>query len=85
MERCGIDRVQAARARRSDRREAVVAQDLEVLRYRGLGDAELGADRLSDLARAQLAVGEELEDPPSDRVTEDIERVHNAKVKAPLI
>jgi len=52
-----------------------------VLRHGGLGDAELRADRLGDPARAQLAIGEKLEDPPSDRVTEDIERMHGTECK----
>jgi hypothetical protein len=42
----------------------------------GLADAELGADDVGDLAGGELPVGEQLEDPASDRVPQDVERVH---------
>ena len=47
-----------------------------MLRDGRLRDAELGLDDGGDRPRGQLAVGEELEDPPPDRVAEDVERVH---------
>jgi hypothetical protein len=47
-----------------------------VLRHAGLGDPELRLDRRRDGAGRLLAVGEELEDPPPDRVAEDVERMH---------
>ncbi len=48
-----VERVQAARALGEHRREAAVAQHLELLRDRGLGDAELGGDDLDDLCRSR--------------------------------
>ena len=70
------DGVQPPRALGADRREAAVAQDLEMLRHGRLRDPELGLDDGGDRARSRLPFGEELEDPPPDRVAEDVERVH---------
>ena len=36
--------------------------------------------RISNLARGQFAVGEQFHDPPSDRIPEDVERVHHSIV-----
>ena len=83
VERRRVDGVQPARALRPDRREPAVAQDLEVLRDGRLRDPELGLDDRRDRARGQLAVGEQLEDPAADRVSEDVERVHAAKIQSP--
>jgi hypothetical protein len=47
-----------------------------VLADRRLGDAELRLDDGPQLSRALLARGEQLQDPPADRVAEDVERVH---------
>ena len=52
-----------------------------MLRDGRLRDPELGLDDGGDRPRAQLAVGEQLEDPPPDRVAEDIERVHGRIIK----
>ena len=41
-----------------------------------LGDPELLLDDRADRAGGQLALGEQLEDPPAHRVAEHIERVH---------
>ena len=35
---------------------------------------------VADLARAQLAVGEQLEDAPADRIAEDVECVHGSMI-----
>ena len=83
--RCGVDRVQPAGAFGPDRRKPAVAEDLEVLRDRRLRDAELRLDDLRDRARGALAVGEELEDPAADGVTQDVERVHAGNIKSMLI
>ena len=53
-----------------------------MLRDRWLRDAELGLDDIADRPRRQLAIREELEDPPPDRVTEDIERLHVGRIQA---
>jgi prolyl-tRNA editing enzyme YbaK/EbsC (Cys-tRNA(Pro) deacylase) len=47
-----------------------------VLRHRRLGDAELLLDDGTDLTGRPLAVGEQVQDPPADRITEDVEGVH---------
>ena len=82
VERRRVDGVEPPRAVRPDRREAAVAQDLEVLRDGRLRDAELGLDDRGDRPRGQLAVGEQLEDPAADRVAEDVERVHAATLQS---
>ena len=71
-----VDGVEPPRAVRPDGREAAVAQDPEVLRDGRLRDPELGLDDRGDRPRGQLAIGEQLEDPPPDRVAQDVERVH---------
>ena len=82
LERRGVDRVQPARADRSHGREPAVPEHLQVLRDSRLRDAELRLHDRGDVPRGDLAIGEELEDPASDRVTEDVERVHLASVEA---
>jgi hypothetical protein len=57
----------------SDGREATVAQDLRCCRTAGC-EIPNSAWTTAVIARGQLAIGERLEDPPSDRVAEDIER-----------
>ena len=47
-----------------------------MLRDGRLRDPELGLDDGRDRPGRELAIGEELEDPPSDRVAQDVERVH---------
>ena len=84
-ERRRVDGVEPPGALGPDRREPAVAQDLEVLRDGRLRDPELRLDDRGDRPGGQLAVGEQLEDPPPDRVAEDVERVHEAIVKATLI
>ncbi len=51
-----------------------------MLRNGRLSDAELRPDDCDDLPRRLLFVEEQFEDPPADRVTEDIESVHVATV-----
>jgi hypothetical protein len=41
-----------------------------------LADAELGADGGGDVPGRQLPVGEQFQDPPPDRVAENVEGVH---------
>ena len=47
-----------------------------MLRHGGLRDPELALGDLGDRPGGQLAVREQLEDPPPDRVAQDVERVH---------
>src|SRR5690606_35448770 len=82
-QRAGVERVGPAPALGPDPGEAGVPQHLELLRDGRLGDAELGAYDVDDLARAELALGEQLHDAAPYRVTEDRERVH-APLLAPL-
>ena len=48
-----------------------------MLRHRRLRDAELVVDGVAHRTGLELPVVEELQDPPADRVTEDVERVHD--------
>lgn len=75
-----VDGIQASRALGAHAREAVVAQHFELLRHRGLGDAELLRDHLHDLARGVLAEGQELQDATPNRITQDVEGVHQPPV-----
>jgi hypothetical protein len=45
----------------------------------GLREAELLLHDGGDLAGRLLAVGEQLEDPPPDRVAQNLERMHGAR------
>jgi uncharacterized protein len=60
----------------ADTCEPVVPQHLEVLRDGGLGNAELVLHHGGHLAGGPLTVGEQLEDPPPNRVAENVEGVH---------
>ena len=51
-----------------------------MLRHRRLGDAELALDDLADGAGRELAVGHQLEDPPPDRVAQNVERMHGQMI-----
>ena len=56
-----------------------------MLGYRRLGDRELRLDGGTDGPRRLLAVGEQFENAPPDRIAEDVERVHIPKIKLLLI
>jgi len=58
----------------------VLAQHAQVLGDRGLRDPELGPDGGGEVSRGELARGEQLQDPPTHRVAEDVERVHPANI-----
>ena len=77
-QRLAFHGVEASGAVGAHRGEAAVAQHLQVLRHRRLGDAELALDHLDDAARRRFAVGEQLEDAPAHRVAQDVEGVHVA-------
>ena len=47
-----------------------------MLRYGGLGDAELRADDVGHRAGRLLAVREQFENAPANRVAEHVQRVH---------
>ena len=80
VERCRVDGIEPPGSCRPDRGEPAVTQHLEMLRHGRLGDPEFGLDDDGDLPGGQLPIGEELQDPASDRVAEDIERVHVPKI-----
>src|SRR5690606_19185138 len=58
-QRRGVEAVDPARALWADGGKARLAENLEVLADRGLGDAELGGDDLHHLARGVLALGQQ--------------------------
>ena len=80
-QRSGIDGVQPPRPVGTHPGEAVLPQHLQVLRGGRLGDAELPVHDLGQPAGRLLAVGEQLQHSASDRVTEDVERVHGRNLK----
>lgn len=51
-----------------------------MLGYPRLGDAELLLDDRADLACRPFAVREELEDPASNRIAQDVESVHGRTI-----
>jgi hypothetical protein len=76
----GLHGVETTRTLRADARKAVLAKHTQVLRDRGLADAEFQGDDSHDLTRRPLVLEEQLEDPPAHRVCEDVERVHRGRV-----
>ena len=85
LERLRRDGVEAAGTLRPHRREPRLAQYPQMLRHRGLRDAELALHLLADLAGAALALCQEFEDAPAHRVSEDVERVHETMFALRLI
>src|SRR5204863_7823699 len=71
---------QASRAIGPHRREAVLAQDLQLPRDGRLRDPELLLDDRADRAGGPLAAGQQLEDPAAHRVAEHVERMHAPSV-----
>ena len=84
-QRSTVHRVQPALTFWPYRSEAVVPQHFQMLGYRRLGDRELRLDGGTDGPRRLLAVGEQFENAPPDRIAEDVERVHIPKIKLLLI
>ena len=84
-QRSTIHRVQPPLAIRPHRGEAVVPQHFQMLGYRRLGDRELRLDGGTDGPCRLLAVGEQFENAPPDRIAEDVECVHIPKIKLLLI
>ena len=78
VERRGIDRVEAAGALGPNGRESAIAEDLEVLRHGRLRDPELCLDDRTDRTGGHLTIGQQLQDPAPDGVSEDIECVHRS-------
>jgi hypothetical protein len=68
--------VHARRPSGYGRGEPGLAQDPEVAGDRGLGDAELRPDSVGQRTGRPVPLGEELREPASDGVTEDVECVH---------
>ena len=81
----GIDGVEPAGALGADRGEPVVPQHPQVLRHSRLRDAELPLDDLGDRTGGPLPIGEQLQDPAPDRITEDIEGVHESDYDQPRL
>ena len=63
-------------------REAGVAQHPQVVGDGGLADAELRADDVGQCARRLVALREQFDEPPADRIAEDVERVHATFISA---
>ena len=71
-----LDRIEAAGAFGANVREAIVPEHAQVLRHRGLRDAELGLNDLDDVPRGELAAGEQFENASPDGIGEDLESMH---------
>jgi hypothetical protein len=75
-----VEPVVATRTIGANANEASVPEDSQVLGYSGLGDCELVLHDRGDRPRRQLVVDEQLQDPASHRVAEDVEGVHQPPV-----
>src|SRR5262249_37047651 len=79
-QRARVDGIDTARPLGTYRREPTLPQDLELLRHGRLRDPELPRDDLDDFAGGMLALDKELQDAPSNRIAEDVERIHQDPV-----
>jgi hypothetical protein len=79
-QRARVDGIDAACPLGAYRRKPALPQDLELLRHCRLSDTELPRDDLDDLPGRMLALDQEFQDAPSNRIAEDIERVHQDPV-----
>src|SRR3954463_9776105 len=80
LEPAGIYRIEPSLRVRAHLCKAALAQHLEMLRHRRLGDAELGADRLHHFAGRHLSRTEQFEDATADGIGQDFEGVHQLPV-----
>src|SRR5262245_49149504 len=79
-QRARVHGIDAACPLGTHRRKPALSQDLELLRDGRLRDTELPRDDLDDLPGRMLALDQEFQDTPSNRIAEDIERVHQDPV-----
>ncbi len=84
VQRRGLHRIEPPGTVGTHRREAAVAQHLQVLRHRRLGDAELALNHLDNAARRHFPRGQHLEDAPPHRIAQHVEGVHRARRQAPV-
>jgi hypothetical protein len=56
-----------------------------MLGHRGLRDPELPLYDAPDVTGRALPINQQLQDPPPDGVTEDVERVHTPAFNHPLL
>ena len=80
LQRRGVHRVQPPRSLGPDLGESVLPQDLQCWDTAGWVIPNSAPDHVCDLAGGPLAVGQQFQDPASNRVTEDIERMHAAHI-----
>src|SRR5579859_1349754 len=80
LQRPGVHRVQPPGPAGPHGGQPAVPEHPEVLRDGRLGDPELLLDDRADRAGGQLALGQQLEDPPPHRIAEYVERVHPGRI-----
>ena len=76
-QRPGLHGVEPTSPLSPDRREPVLTQNAQMLGDGRRRQCELDPDHVRDHARGLLAVDEQLQNAPTHRVTEDVERVHD--------
>lgn len=76
LERSGVEGVEPTGALGAHPGESALAQNAEMLGHGWLADPELGANHPGDITGSALTLRKELQDPSSNRITEDIKRVH---------
>jgi hypothetical protein len=77
LERSRIDGVQASRPLGPHPCETAFPEHPQVEGNRRLGDAELASDHGTQRTGGLFVIRKQLEDPPTDRLAENIEAVHN--------
>ena len=75
-QRIGFQGIETPSALRANAGEPGLAQHPQMLRDRWLRDAELALHDPADVTGGRLAGGEQLDDPATDRISENVERVH---------
>lgn len=81
----GIDAVEPPSAFRSHGGESVLPQHPQVLRHGRLRNTEFFSDDRRDIASGMLPISQQLENPPPYRISQNIKRVHGAKLRHQLI
>lgn len=84
-QRIGFQGIEAPSALRANAGEPGLAQHPQMLRDRWLRNAELALHDPADVTGGRLAGGEQLDDPATDRISENVERVHETMFARTLI
>ena len=76
LQRRGVHGIDTARPVRTNSREAIVAQNLQVLRHGCLGDAEFSLDHFDNSAGGVFTGREKFKNATPDGITENVKGMH---------